>query len=317
MRFNKLDLNLLVLLDALLATRSVSKAAEQVFLSQPAASLALGRLREYFGDELLVPVGRSMVLTPMAIELAQPVREVLLQLQTITRARPDFDPGSSTRRFTIESSDYVISVLLSEVVRRAATLAPHMQFDVRALSPQSPENLVNGVCEFLINPDFAAVAGHPSVALFEDSFSCLVARGRAAWRAGLNSRRYFEAGHVGVEWGGGRRVTFDTRIVAASKHTRRQDVIAPNFTLVPELLADTDRIATLPTRLAHRLARHFAVDVLPCPIRIPHFTEHIHWHRYQERDPALVWLRELILDVARGLATEPAPVVAARRRRAR
>lgn len=306
MRFNKLDLNLLVVLDAMLTTRSVGKAAEQVFLSQPAASLALGRLRAYFGDELLVPVGRAMALTPMAQELAQPVREVLLQLQTITRARPDFDPASATRRFTIESSDYVISVLLSEVVRRVAELAPRMQFDVRALSPQSPENLVNGVCEFLITPDFTALTGQPSLALFEDAFACLVARDRPAWRAGLDTRRYFQAGHVSVEWGGGRRVTFDARIVAASQRTRRQDVIAPNFTLVPELLMGTDRIATLPTRLAHRLARHFPVQVLPCPIRIPRFTEHLHWHRYQERDPALVWLRERIREVAEAMGAIPA-----------
>ncbi len=301
MRFNKLDLNLLVVLDALLTTRSVSKAAEQVFLSQPATSLALGRLREYFGDELLVSVGRTMVLTPMAIELAQPVRDVLLQLQTITRARPDFDPQYSTRRFTIESSDYVISVLLSEVVQRAATLAPHMQFDVRALSPQSPENLANGVCEFLISPDFAAVAGHPSLALFEDSFSCVVCRDSRRWKGGLDARRYFDAGHVGVEWGGGRRVTFDTRMVAASKRSRRQDVIAPNFTLVPELLLGTDRIATLPTRLANRLAKYYPVVKLPCPIPIPGFVEQIHWHRYQERDPALMWLRGLIVELATSL----------------
>jgi LysR family nod box-dependent transcriptional activator len=298
MRFNKLDLNLLVLLDALLMTRSVSKAAEQVYLSQPAASLALKRLRDYFDDELLVPAGRSFVLTPVATELVQPVREVLLQLKSITRSRPDFQPESSPRRVTIEASDYVITVLLADVIRRAADQAPHMQFDIRSLSPQSPDNLINGVCEFLITPDFAAVPGQPSQALFEDSFSCLVSRGHPAWRQGLDAKAYFAAGHVGVEWGGGRRVTFDTRIVEASKKSRRHDVIAPNFTLVPELLIGTERIATLPTRLAQRLTLHFPVDVLTCPIRIPKFTEQIHWHKYQERDPALVWLRGLIHEVA-------------------
>lgn len=299
MRFNKLDLNLLVVLDALLATRSVTKAAEQVFLSQPATSLALGRLREYFDDQLLVPIGRSMALTPVALELVQPVREVLLQVQTITRSRPDFDPASSTRRVTFESSDYVISVLLTEVVKRAATLAPRMQFDVRALSPQSPENLAQGACEFLITPDFATVAGHPYQALFEDSFACLVSDDSARWRqGGLDEKAYFDAGHVSVEWGGGRRITFDASFVASTKKTRRQDIIAPNFTLVPELLMGTDRIATLPARLARRLSRYFPVTVVPCPIDIPGFTEHVHWHRYQERDPALVWLRQLLLQVA-------------------
>ena len=159
MRFNKLDLNQLVVLDAILSTRSVGRAAERLFLSQPATSCSLARLREYFEDELLVPVGKTQVLTPLATELVKPVRDVLLQIQTITRARPTFDPATSTRRFTIESSDYVISVFLSEVVRKAATLAPFMQFDLRAISPQSPEHLEGGEVELLIAPEFNTVAG--------------------------------------------------------------------------------------------------------------------------------------------------------------
>lgn len=302
MRFNKLDMNLLVVLDALLATRSVGKAAERLFLSQPATSLALGRLRDYFKDELLVPVGKAMVPTPLAEELAAPVREVLVQVQTITRARPGFDPRATQRRFTIESSDYVIAVLLSEVIRRAAVLAPLMQFDVRSLSPQTPQNLHGGECELLIAPDFAKVADHPCEQLFEDDFSCIVCRKHPAWRQGaLSADAYFEAGHVGVEWGGGRRLTFDTRIVSAARRERRQDVIAPNFMLVPEFLVGTPRIATLPTRLARLVAGRFPVRVLPCPVPIPQFVELLQWHKYKDRDPAIGWLRALIREVALGL----------------
>lgn len=301
MRFNKLDMNLLVVLDALLATQSVGKAAERLFLSQPATSLALGRLRDYFQDQLLVPVGKAMVPTPLAVELAVPVREVLVQVQTISRARPSFDPRATKRRFTIESSDYVIAVLLSEVIRRAATLAPLMQFDVRSLSPQTPHNLNSGECELLIAPDFAAVPDHPSAPLFEDSFSCIVCREHPAWDTGLSVDAYFEAGHVGVEWGGGRRLTFDTRILSAERRERRQDVIAPNFTLVPELMVGTARIATLPTRLTALIAQRFPVRVLPCPVAIPPFKEQLQWHKYQDRDPAITWLRMLIQDVAGSL----------------
>lgn len=298
MRFNKLDMNLLVVLDALLATQSVGKAAERLFLSQPATSLALGRLREYFQDELLVSVGKTMVPTPLAAELAAPVREVLVQVQTISRARPSFDPGATQRRFTIESSDYVIAVLLSEVIRRAATLAPLMQFDVRSLSPQTPQNLSSGECELLIAPDFVKVSDHPSEPLFTDSFSCIVCEAHAAWDGGLSADAYFEAGHVGVEWGGGRRITFDTRIMGASTRERRQDVIAPNFMLVPDLLIGTGRIATLPTRLTQLIARRFPVRVLPCPVAIPEFVELLQWHRHRDQDPAITWLRSLIREVA-------------------
>ncbi len=304
MRFNKLDMNLLVALDALIATRSVGKAADKLFLSQPATSLALGRLREYFQDELLAPVGKAMVLTPLAAELAAPVRDVLLQVQTIARARPTFDPRATKRRFTIEASDYVIAVLLSDVVRRAATLAPLMQFDVRSLSPQTPQNLNGGQCELLVAPDFAMVPDHPAEQLFEDSFSCIVCSEHPAWNGGLSADAYFDAGHVGVEWGGGRRLTFDTRIMAAVRRERRQDVIAPNFMLVPDLLMGTARIATLPTRLTRLIAQRFPVRVLPCPVEIPSFVEQLQWHKYQDRDPAITWLRALIREVAGALPEE-------------
>lgn len=301
MRFNKLDLNLLVALDALLSTRSVSRAAEKLFLSQPATSLSLGRLRDYFADELLVPVGKTYVLTPLAQELAKPVRDVLLQIQTITRTQPSFDPATSSRRVTIESSDYVISVLLSEVVRRAEKLAPLMQFDLRAISPQTPEHLDSGEVELLIAPEFATVPGHPFEPLFEDDFSCLVAQSHPFAEVGMTADQYFGAAHVGVEWGGGRRLTYDAQLISTSRRLRRQDVIAPNFTLVPGLLSGTSRIATLPTRLAQQMAQRHGLRVINCPVAISSFVERLQWHKYQERDPAILWLRALLLEVAASL----------------
>ncbi|WP_338617322.1 LysR family transcriptional regulator [Pigmentiphaga sp. CHJ604] len=315
MRFNKLDLNLLVVLDALLATRSVSRAAERLFLSQPATSLALGRLREYFDDELLVSVGKTLVPTPLAEQLVKPVRDVLLQIQTVTRARPTFDPATATRRFTIESSDYVITVLLAEVVRRAARLAPLMQFDLRAISPQTPEHLDSGGIELLIAPEFAVVAGHPAEPLFEDTFSCLVCEAHFDPAFELSSEAYFDAAHVGVEWGGGRRITYDAKMLSRGRRQRRQDVIAPNFTLVPELLVGTPRIATLPTRLARHMAARFALRVVPCPIAIPRFAENLQWHKYQERDPAISWLRGLLRATAADLPALDEPQQGPPRRR--
>lgn len=301
MRLNKLDLNQLVVLDALLSTRSVGKAAERLFLSQPATSCSLARLRDYFEDELLVPVGKTQVLTPLAVELSKPVRDVLLQIQAITRARPSFDPATSTRRFTIESSDYVISVFLSEVVRRAEKLAPLMQFDLRAISPQTPEHLENGEAELLISPEFAMVSGHPSEPLFEDSFSCLVCAADSTYGETLTEEQYFAATHVSIEWGGGRRVTFDARMISTGKRTRQQSVIAPNFTLVPELVVGTSRIATLPSRLARQMATRFPLRIMACPIAIPSFSENLQWHKYQERDPAISWLRALLKETAASL----------------
>lgn len=316
MRFNKLDLNQLVVLDTLLATRSVGRAAEQLFLSQPATSCALARLRDYFEDELLTPVGKTQVLTPLAQELAKPVRDVLLQIQTITRSRPSFEPATSERRFVIESSDYVMSVFLTEVARRAALIAPLVQFDLRVKSAQSPERLESGEVELLITPEFSTVPGHPSEALFEDTFSCVICADYKLPGGKLSADQYFSASHVGVEWGGGRRITIDAQLLSIAKRTRRQDIIAPSFTLVPEFLIGTTRVATLPTRLARQLAQRLPLRVLPCPVDIPAFAEKLQWHKYQERDPAIAWLRTLLREVADDMPPVDARTASARRRKA-
>jgi DNA-binding transcriptional LysR family regulator len=299
MRFNKLDLNQLVVLDALLSTLSVSKSAERLFLSQPATSCALARLREYFEDDLLVSVGKTNALTPLGSSLIKPVRDVLLQVQTITRARPSFDPSTSTRKFTIESSDYVINIFLSEVIRRASVLAPMMEFDLRSISPQTPNNLENGDAEILIIPHYATVQGHPKEELFEDKFSCLVcANGVFKDKEELTTDEYFDANHISVEWGGGRRITFDTRVISASNKHRKQTIVAPSFSLVPELLVGTNMIATLPHRLATKIAKQFSLKLLPCPADIPHFTENVQWHKFRDNDPSVLWLRQLFQETA-------------------
>lgn len=299
MRFNKLDLNQLVVLDALLSTRSVSRSSERLFLSQPATSCALARLREYFEDDLLVSVGKTNALTPLGSSLIKPVRDVLLQVQTITRARPSFDPSTSTRKFTIESSDYVINIFLSEVIRRAAVLAPMMEFDLRSISPQTPDNLENGDAEILIIPHYATVQGHPKEELFEDKFSCLVcANGVFKDKEELTTDEYFDANHISVEWGGGRRITFDTRVISASNKHRKQTIVAPSFSLVPELLVGTNMIATLPHRLATKIAKQFPLKLLPCPADIPHFTENVQWHKFRDNDPSVLWLRQLFQETA-------------------
>ncbi|WP_255517088.1 LysR family transcriptional regulator [Herbaspirillum sp. SJZ099] len=309
-------MNQLVVLDALLSTRSVSKSSERLFLSQPATSCALARLREYFEDDLLVSVGKTNALTPLGSSLIKPVRDVLLQVQTITRARPSFDPSTSTRKFTIESSDYVINVFLSEVIRRASVVAPMMEFDLRSINPQTPDNLENGDAEILIIPHYAIVQGHPKEELFEDKFSCLVcANGAFKDKEELTTEEYFDANHISVEWGGGRRITFDTRVIAAGNKHRKQTVVAPSFSLVPELLIGTDLIATLPHRLAAKITRQFPLKLLPCPTEIPHFTENVQWHKFRDNDPSVLWLRQLFQETAASIKErDSAPIKSSSKR---
>jgi LysR family nod box-dependent transcriptional activator len=299
MRFNKLDLNQLVVLDALLDECSVTKAAQRLFLSQSATSCAMARLRDYFRDDLLVQVGKAMVLTPRAAGLRRPVREVLLQIQAITSDSPEFDPATSDRKIVVETSDYVISVFLGEVLRRASVEAPLMKFRVRTAATLGLSHLENAEIDLLITPDFRAGPAYPVEPIFEDSWSCL------AWaendRIGdvLTLAQYLELGHVIMEWAGGAIVTSDSRAAAALGYVRRAEVTAETFRVVPHFLIGTQRIATLQTRLALMLQRDSpSLRLLPCPYPIPRLVEVVQYNKFQERDPALLWFRQLMREVA-------------------
>lgn len=313
MRFNKLDLNQLVVLDAVLAERSVKKAAERLFLSPPAASCALARLREYFEDDLLLQVGKIMVLTPKAESLRKPVRDVLLQVQAITTTNPTFDVLTSTRKITIEASDYVMNVFLADVLRRAWHEAPLMQFDLRGIGMHSHSDLENGDVDMLIVPEFFAAPDHPAERLFDDTWSCVTWIGNDDLEEVLSLEKYLTLGHVTIEWGAGRLVTSDERVSVQHGYARRHEVRAPNFTVIPQLLIGTNRIATLQTRMAKLLALHAPLRVLSCPLPMPTLIEAVQWHKYQERDPAISWFRELLRRVARtmGSTSSVAPPVSA------
>ena len=170
MRFQKLDLNLLVALDALLQERSVSLAADRIHLSQSATSSALGRLRDYFEDELLVLKGRSMVLTPRGEELIEPVRAVLdLIRSTIAIAQP-FDPAISNRSIGIMASDYTVEVLLRRAMLEFAEEAPGITFEIMPLGDEVVEELQRGRADLLITIDTAISTEHPHEELWHDDF---------------------------------------------------------------------------------------------------------------------------------------------------
>lgn len=149
MRFKKLDLNLLVVLNELLAERSTSRAAEKLFLSQPATSNALARLRAHFNDELLVSSGRQLLLTPNAKELVEPVREVLMRIDTAIAAQPVFDPSTETRVFTLLVSDYSTAVLIPPLLETLYVEAPGLRINLRNPFERPSELLEQGDADFL------------------------------------------------------------------------------------------------------------------------------------------------------------------------
>src|SRR6202022_941399 len=153
MRYHKLDLNLLTALKALLAEKNVPRAGESVHVTQSAMSGILARLRDYFGDPLIVQVGRKMELTPLAESLVEPVNDVLLRIDATIATRPEFNPLITRRHFLIVASAYSLNVLYLDVLRRVHREAPGMSVEFRSPSEAAAAELEAGEVDFIVNPE--------------------------------------------------------------------------------------------------------------------------------------------------------------------
>ncbi len=291
MDLHRFDLNLLVTLDALLTEKNVTRAGLRMNISQSAMSGALARLREFFADELLVPMGRKMVLTPLAEDLVQPVRDVLLQVQATIATKPRFDPGTSSRHFSIAVSDYVTSVLMIDFLRAIRCQAPSITFELRPVGKRATEDLESGGLDFLIAPEPYVSAAHPKEVLFEDTHTCVAWKKSRTIGSTLTVEQYLTLGHVIVHVGEIGSANYDERVLRGLNHKRNIEVVTSTFDLAPQLVVGTDRIATVATRLACKYATLLPIKLLPVPIEIPPLIEVLQWHRAHAQDPAHSWLR--------------------------
>lgn len=304
MRYERLDLNLLVALDALIEERSVSVAAKRLFLSQPAVSGALSRLREFFEDDLLVPLGRQMMLTPKAEELRAPVREALMLIRAKITTPGSFDPLTAERHFTIVASDFVYAVLLTKVFAEAAVRAPNLAFDVLTAGKRGTEMMERGEADLLITIPAFHTDDHPRVSLFEDEHAIV------AWRDGrygqtMTAEDFFEAQHAVVLFGRDRHPAFSETYFEQRGVARRIHVRVPTFSALPAAVVGTDRIATMYGRHARWFARFMPLTVHRPPIDMPNVVEEVQWHTLRSNDQGLQWLVGLLKECAARLDDAP------------
>lgn len=306
MHFEQLDLNLLVALDALLTDRSITAAGVRVHLTQSAMSGALARLREFFGDELLTQVGRKMVPTPLGESLAEPVRQILLQVKVTINTKPGFDPTTSTRLFSVMMSDYVATVLMSDVLRQAEVEAPGVRFNVMSNDVGGPtEFLERADIDLLIMPREYLSEKHPHEDLFTDHYACVVWEGNELVGDRLTQEQYLEMGHVVLQFGRGRIPMQDEWFLTRLGVTRRIEVLAQNFNLLPQHVVGSKRIATTHRRLAEYYASYLPLRILAPPYELPSLTEAVQWHGLFDEDPGNRWLRSLLKQVTAGVSPAP------------
>jgi LysR family nod box-dependent transcriptional activator len=300
MRYQNLDLNLLVALDLLLQKRSVSLAAADLHITQSAMSNALARLRDYFGDELLVKVGRRLEPTARAQALAAPVREVLTRVDWTIAAERDFDPRQSDRLFNLLVSDYTLATLAPEILKLGRAVAPHVRFNFLQQGATRERLLDQGDVDLLVIPRDYRLQRHPSEPLLEESFCAI------CWSAGPHAKRpltrkiFGDAGHVVVLTPGGAS-SLESIFLERIGVSRRIEVTTYSFTSVAPLVVGSDRIATLHRRLAKQAKRGFPVTLLDLPFDLPKMRQSLQWHAHRANDKALTWLRALVRDAAAGL----------------
>lgn len=290
MRFERLDLNLLVALDVLLNERSVSLAADRLCLSQSATSSALGRLRDYFEDDLLVLKGRQMILTPRAEDLIEPVRAVLEQIRSTIAVAPEFDPATCDRQIRIMASDFVTEVFLTGFLAQLEHEAPNMRFEIQAMSNPPVNQLERGAIDLLFTVDFAISSDHPSVVLFQDDHVLIADEKNEQLSGEVTPELYFELGHVTTRFGKARVPVFEDWFLNRHKKTRRVEVVAPTFLSLPGLVLGTQRVATVHRQMAKRMCTYLPLVMREIPFDIPHIREALQWNVAANSDSVIRWI---------------------------
>jgi DNA-binding transcriptional LysR family regulator len=290
-----IDLNLLAVLGALLEHRNVTRAGERLSLSQPTMSGALARLRQHFGDELLVRSGREYRLTPMAAGLLPAVREALGQVERTLSVPAAFDPATSRRRFSIAISSHSI-LALSGLLRRVHELAPGVRLDTWPITTglmETGHSLLG--YDVLIAPAGFRADGDPEVLLRDKMV--YVADPANPW---LRDGRLTAEGLAAAPHATARLLQADlvTSALSGLGVTARVVATTGGWLPLPFLVAGTELVAAVPERLARRVSGAAGVRIVAPPFRAIELVEAAWWHPMRSTDPALTWLRGIIGDFA-------------------
>ncbi len=302
MELSELDLNLLRVLDLLLAERSVTRAAMRLGRTQPAVSNALHRLRVLLNDDLLVRGGKGLELTPRAQALRQPIRTALASIEAALAATAPFDPAKDDSLIRISTPDRLSLAVVPPLFNRLQRLAPHMALQVRTADRHQALSLVDDDTTDLAIGWFNETPNHMTAEfLMEESLYCVFRPGHplASSTARLTIEGVLGFPHVVVSATGGRTAIFDD-LLAEKGLKRNALVIVENFTAVPHLLARSDMIGVFGKLASDVFATSFGLKTHLVPGGIANIATKMAWHARNDRDERQTWLREQVRDVYRG-----------------
>lgn len=296
----QLDLNLLLVFDALMQEQNLSQAAERLHLSQSTASNALARLRQQLGEPLFQRTARGMVPTPQAHTLYGPVRQALQLLRIGLGPQESIDLESDLS-FRVSMNDYGQAVFLPRMLARMQALAPHLVLSVQSDDAESlVKRLKIGELDLAIdylNLNDADLRYQP---LLEEQLAVIVRADHPACKAGLTAQLYQDSQHIALPQRAGRGSPLEI-VLGSAKLRRNIPLYVPNYLAIPALVAESDMLGTVPRRLAEHFAQQYSLQIFPLPLEMPPIQVSLIWHKQQDVSVGLKWLREQITAFCRAM----------------
>ncbi len=296
MNLQDMDLNLLVVFNELCKHGRVSAVAQNLGISQPGVSNALGRLRKLLGDELFLRTSRGMVPTPYAEALAQPIADALAALHGTLNARASFDPARSERAFVIGVNDVGETYFLPRLMRALDGAAPGVTIrTVRTTSIDVKDEMERGRIDLAMGFLPGLKHGFFQRRLFRQPYVCIFREDHPLARTGVSARQFRAAEHVAIVSEGTGHGVVD-QVIEQAGIRRRLRLTVPHFMAVGPVLQATDMIAVVPRRFADCACTPFGLATAPCPVKIPESVINVFWHARNHREPANQWLRQVVVE---------------------
>lgn len=292
-----IDLNLLVTLDILLAEHNVTRAAKRLHFSQPSVSVHLARLREIFGDPLLLPGPRGMQPTARAEALREPLRQALAALEHAVAPGIAFDPAAASNIWRLAATDYGESTIVLPALAAMRAAAPASRIAIVELAPSRiSRQAEQGDIDLAFHTETEAPAGMRHRLLFEERYVLAGRHDHPRLKRRPSLSQFCALDHVIVSPNGGGFYGVTDQALAAAGLTRHVALSVPHFLFVMAALAQTDLVAMLPERLVRG---NPALRSVAPPVEVPGFRMAMLWHERVHRDAAHQWLREQIMSAIR------------------
>ena len=295
----KLDLNLLIALDVLIAEASVTKAAVKLNMSQSAMSHALKRLRTILNDEILIRTSGEMEVTPYAWQISDRVRQILIDIESTLLSETTFNSATAQETFRIAASDYVEATIGINLIQQLATQAPGIRIRITNLDKETVmDALDENRIDLIINARLPLKSWHVEQNLYREEFVCVVRSDEALTE--LSMEDYLRRSHLLVSMRDDFQGKVD-EILEQQQQSRQVIWSTPHFMAIPFLLANSDCVALLPRRMAQQCAKAMDLKLLSPPMTIEGFTVSMIWHQRNTNRPQHQWLRAQVIEATQNI----------------